>query len=163
VKGLEFAVVFLTGVEEGLLPHQRSVQENPAMLEEERRLFYVGITRAKERLYLTHAFRRSRFGSFEPSLPSSFLSSIPDDVLQNVKPKPEERKPAAKRLFDSSPAPVPATWTKVSTGQSVFHNRFGDGVVINVVDKGDDQEVTINFKRHGEKRLIASMANLTVD
>jgi DNA helicase-2/ATP-dependent DNA helicase PcrA len=163
VKGLEFAVVFLTGVEEGLLPHQRSVQENPAMLEEERRLFYVGITRAKERLYLTHAFRRSRFGSFEPSLPSSFLAAIPEDVLHNAKPKPEERRPAAKRLFDSSPAPVTPTWTKVSEGQSVFHNRFGDGVVINVIDKGDDQEVTINFKRHGEKRLIASMANLTVD
>ncbi|HYI15496.1 MAG TPA: 3'-5' exonuclease, partial [Thermomicrobiales bacterium] len=163
VKGLEFSVVFLTGVEEGLLPHQRSIQENPAMLEEERRLFYVGITRAKERLYLTHAFRRSRFGSFEPSLPSSFLAAIPEDVLHNAKPKPEARKPAAKRLFDAAPAPVSQTWTTVSAGQSVFHNRFGDGVVLNVIDKGDDQEVTINFKRHGEKRLIASMANLTVD
>jgi DNA helicase-2/ATP-dependent DNA helicase PcrA len=163
VKGLEFAVVFLTGVEEGLLPHQRSVQENPAMLEEERRLFYVGITRAKERLYLTHAFRRSRFGSFEPSLPSSFLAAIPDDVLHNVKPKPETRTPAARRLFESAPAPVAPTWTKVEPGQTVFHNRFGDGIVTNVVDKGDDQEVTIDFKRHGEKRLIASLANLTVD
>ncbi len=163
VKGLEFSVVFLTGIEEGLLPHQRSVQENPAMLEEERRLFYVGITRAKERLYLTHAFRRSRFGSFEPSLPSSFLTAIPDDVLHNAKPKPEQRRPAAKRLFDPAPVAAAPTWTRVSNGQSVFHNRFGDGVVLNVIDKGDDQELTINFKRHGEKRLIASMANLTVD
>jgi len=163
VKGLEFSVVFLTGVEEGLLPHQRSIQENPAMLEEERRLFYVGITRAKERLYLTHAFRRSRFGSFEPSLPSSFLSSIPEDVLFNAKPKPEARKAAAKRLFDPVPASAAPTWTKVSAGQTVFHTRFGDGIVLNVTDKGDDQEVTINFKRHGEKRLIASMANLTVN
>lgn len=163
VKGLEYSVVFLTGVEEGLLPHQRSIQENPAMLEEERRLFYVGITRAKERLYVTHAFRRSRFGSFEPSLPSSFLAAIPDEVIVNARPKPEERKQAAKRLFDSTPAPIAPTWTKVSAGQIVFHNRFGDGVVTNVVEKGDDQEVTINFKLHGEKRLIASMANLTVD
>ncbi|MEX1158390.1 MAG: 3'-5' exonuclease, partial [Thermomicrobiales bacterium] len=163
VKGLEFAVVFLTGVEEGLLPHQRSIQENPAMLEEERRLFYVGITRAKQRLYLTHAFRRSRFGSFEPSLPSSFLSAIPEDVLLNAQPKPSTRAPAAKRLFDASPAPIAPTWTTVSPGQTVFHTRFGDGVVTNVIDKGDDQEVTIDFKRHGVKRLIASMANLTVD
>ena len=81
VKGLEFAVVFITGVEEGLIPHQRSISENPEMLEEERRLFYVGITRAKERLYLTHAFRRTRFSGPDLATPSSFLNALPSATL----------------------------------------------------------------------------------
>jgi DNA helicase II / ATP-dependent DNA helicase PcrA len=163
VKGLEFPVVFLTGVEEGLIPHQRSVAENPAMLEEERRLFYVGITRAKERLYITHAFRRTRFGGAEPSMPSSFMSAIPQDVIA-APPRSEDRRGAvAKRLSILDAPPETPQWTRVSSGQRVFHPRFGDGIVIAAVDRGDDQEVTVEFKRHGEKRLMGSMANLTVD
>jgi len=173
VKGLEFKVVFLTGVEEGLIPHQRSISENPAMLEEERRLFYVGITRAKERLYLTHAFRRTRFGGSEPSLPSSFLASIPENVLAAGRASKNgeapvgstNNGPSARRLFSSeSPpdSPVPV-WTRVVSGQRVFHGRFGDGLVVSAIDKGDDQEITVDFKRHGQKRLMGSLANLTID
>jgi DNA helicase-2/ATP-dependent DNA helicase PcrA len=171
VKGLEFRVIFLTGVEEGLIPHQRSISENPAMLEEERRLFYVGITRAKEKLYITHAFRRTRFGGSEPSLPSSFLESIPGDVVAagnagsgGTASSSGSRSSAARRLFsDDAPVPSAPVWTRVAVGQLVFHGRFGDGVVTAAVDKGDDQEITVNFKRHGEKRLMASLANLTVE
>jgi DNA helicase II / ATP-dependent DNA helicase PcrA len=162
VKGLEFPVVFLTGVEEGLLPHQRSISENPAMLEEERRLFYVGITRAKQRLYLTHAFRRTRFGGLEPSMPSSFLAAIPHDLLA-APPRLEQRKHAAKRLEIREETPQAPTWVPVSAGQRVFHSRFGDGIVLAVADRSGDQEITVDFKRHGEKRLMASLANLSVD
>lgn len=162
VKGLEFPVIFLTGVEEGLIPHQRSITENPAMLEEERRLFYVGITRAKERLFMTHAFRRSRFGGTEPSAPSSFLASIPANTLAAGSTSHEPpRVPVRKQLVPAS-APPPS-WTRVAVGQRVFHAKFGDGVVGKVTDRGDDQELTVNFVRHGEKRLMGSLANLTVD
>jgi len=162
VKGLEFPVVFLTGVEEGLIPHQRSITENPAMLEEERRLLYVGITRAKERLYLTHAFRRSRFGGTEPSAPSSFLTAIPASTLAAGSRSHEPTRPTTRKLLVAQPAAAPV-YTRVSAGQRVFHTKFGDGVVIQVADRGDDQEITVNFKRHGEKRLMGSLANLTVD
>jgi DNA helicase II / ATP-dependent DNA helicase PcrA len=162
VKGLEFSVVFLTGVEEGLIPHQRSISENPAMIEEERRLFYVGITRAKQRLYLTHAFRRTRFGGSEPSLPSSFLTAIPSSVIAQPTVPERERAPVAKRLMLETQDARPS-WNRVSRGQRVFHAKFGDGIVASVIDRGDDQEVTVDFQRHGTKRLMGSMANLTVD
>lgn len=165
VKGLEFPVVFISGVEEGLIPHQRSITENPDSLEEERRLFYVGITRAKERLYLTHTFRRTRFGSSELSMPSSFLLSIPESVLGDLPTRRPSRRAAANALLNEprfhQPAPAP-TFQRLSVGDRVFHNRFGDGTVENVTDKGEDQEVTVTFKRHGRKRLMASLANLTV-
>ena len=166
VKGLEFPVVFIAGVEEGLIPHQRSITENPESLEEERRLFYVGITRAEQRLYMTHTFRRNRFGSSEMSMPSSFLLSIPDEVVGDL---PVRRLPRRERLsalnepgIETGTSYVP-TFQRMSAGDRVFHSRFGDGVVDAVTEKGDDQEVTVTFKRHGTKRLMASLANLTVD
>jgi DNA helicase II / ATP-dependent DNA helicase PcrA len=166
VKGLEFPVVFITGVEEGLIPHQRSISENPESLEEERRLFYVGITRAEQRLYLTHTFRRTRFGTSEMAIPSSFLLSIPDDVIGDLPPRRPARRERLASLNETDIenfAPQGPTFTRVSKGDSVFHSRFGDGIVDLVTDKGDDQEVTVTFKRHGTKRLMASLANLTVD
>ena len=84
-------------------------------------------------------------------------------VVLAARPKSDDRSATARRLFDPAPPSTTPTWTRVSEGQTVFHTRFGDGVVTKVIDKGDDQEVTIEFKRHGEKRLIASMANLAVD
>lgn len=165
VKGLEFPVVFITGVEEGLIPHQRSITENPESLEEERRLFYVGITRAEQRLYLTHTFRRTRFGSSEMSMPSSFLLSIPEDVVGDLPVRRAPRRERMSALRDpavETGASFAPTFQRVSAGDRVFHSRFGDGVVDHVSDKGDDQEVTVTFKRHGTKRLMASLANLTV-
>ena len=163
VKGLEFAVVFITGVEEGLIPHQRSVTENPAMLEEERRLFYVGITRAKERLYITHAFRRSRFSGPELAVPSSFLQALPAEVLTAPAAAPRAQRRFLSLTSPAAPAEPAAPLAKLAAGQRVFHTRFGDGVVAGVTEKTGDQEVTVEFKRHGTKRLLASMANLTVE
>jgi DNA helicase-2/ATP-dependent DNA helicase PcrA len=162
VKGLEFPVVFVAGVEEGLIPHQRSILERPEMLEEERRLFYVGITRAKERLYLTFAQQRNRYGSSSPSVPSSFLNSIPAEVLE----QPNARR-SSRRELRESPASVPVPIELPSSpafevGDEVFHPRFGQGRITNVVQAAQDQELAIDFKLHGAKRLLASMANLTI-
>ncbi len=164
VKGLEFPVVFITGVEEGLIPHQRSITENPESLEEERRLFYVGLTRAEQRLYLTHTFRRTRFGTSEMAIPSSFLMSIPDSVIGDLPTRSPSRRTPSSTARQSLLEPVTAepAFQPLSAGDRVFHARFGDGVVDNVVEKGDDQEVSVTFKRHGQKRLMASLANLTI-
>jgi DNA helicase-2/ATP-dependent DNA helicase PcrA len=162
VKGLEFPVVFITGVEEGLIPHQRSIMENPAMLEEERRLFYVGITRAKDQLYLTHAFRRSRFGMTDLSIPSSFLEAIPDNVLGDRPTRPAEPRRVSV-LTAAQPTPELPPLQHFETGQRVFHQRFGDGVILRAQEKDGDQELDIEFVRNGRKRLIASLANLTTD
>ncbi len=157
-KGLEFPVVFLVGAEEGILPHARSM-ENDAQLEEERRLFYVGVTRTKERLYITHAFRRTVFGTPDVTVRSRFVDAIPKSLIESVNARPAARsalsnsgKPAAAAI--SRPVPV------FKVGDRVFHDRFGDGRVAGVKPVSGDQEVTIDFKRHGQKRLLASLANL---
>lgn len=159
VKGLEFRAVFVTGVEDGLIPHQRSISEDPTQLEEERRLFYVGMTRAQDRLYITHARRRSRFGFSEYAMPSSFLTAIPEELIGDLPTR--ERGSQRRRIIEQAqPAPVAMNF---STGQRVFHNTFGDGVVQEVLDKQGDQELIVDFKRHGTKRLMASLANLQTD
>ncbi|WP_040665971.1 3'-5' exonuclease, partial [Nitrolancea hollandica] len=157
-KGLEFPVVFLVGAEEGILPHARSM-DNDAQLEEERRLFYVGVTRTKERLYITHAFRRTVFGTPDVTVRSRFVDAIPKSLIESANARPAARsalsnsaKPAAAAI--SRPVPV------FKVGDRVFHDRFGDGRVAGVKPVSGDQEVTIDFKRHGQKRLLASLANL---
>ncbi len=161
VKGLEYEVVFLTGVEEGLIPHQRAINENPAALEEERRLFYVGITRAKDRLYLSHCLRRQRYGSADLAIPSSFLAVIPENVLQSTTPR--AATPSVPRVSFGQAAAAPMPVQNYAAGQRVFHTRFGDGQILSVTDRAGDQELTVDFKRHGQKRLIASLANLVLD
>ena len=166
-KGLEFPVVFLIGVEEGILPHARSL-ESEAELEEERRLFYVGITRAKERLYLSYAQLRSRFGLRERNLPSHFLEALPPEVIEQVRGASSLDRGRGtmgeSRTECSMGVPtLPQTQPRFVPGQRVFHPVFGDGVVLAVKDQAVDQEVTVQFKRHGKKILLASLAKLVTD
>jgi DNA helicase-2/ATP-dependent DNA helicase PcrA len=161
-KGLEFPVVFLVGIEEGLVPHSRSI-ENEAELEEERRLFYVGLTRAKEQVYISFASRRLRWGTSSWSVRSRFLDDIPRELLE-YGGKPErrsfhERSSEQRTLTQHATAPT----VRLTKGMRVFHKTFGDGIVVDVQDLPRDQEIAVAFKRHGTKRFLASLANLTVE
>jgi DNA helicase-2/ATP-dependent DNA helicase PcrA len=166
-KGLEFPVVFIAGMEEGLLPHSRSL-EDPDEMAEERRLCYVGITRAKDRVFLTYAFRRTVWGSSDVSMPSRFLSDIPKQLISGsssfagVTPKAAA---AARASTWDARAPAaqtaePARRPSFRAGQRVKHASFGEGVVIETRVEHNDEEVTVAFKKAGIKRLLASFANL---
>jgi DNA helicase-2/ATP-dependent DNA helicase PcrA len=150
-KGLEFDVVFIIGMEDGVFPHYRSMGD-PAELEEERRLAYVGITRARRRLYLTHAWSRSLFGGSSYNPPSRFLSELPGHLVRNLKAGPSERSegrdPSARQPPD------------VAAGDTVFHDRWGEGVVVSVSGAGDRAEATISFEDVGEKRVLLAYAPL---
>jgi DNA helicase-2/ATP-dependent DNA helicase PcrA len=171
-KGLEFPVVFVTGVEEGLLPISRAVENEqlrPEELEEERRLFYVGMTRAERLLYLTYASARAAYGRFGYSAPSRFLRSIPDHLLRTLGRRGSLRSGAKASLrdkvrSDGHPAPVPVALPTITylVGQKVFHPKFGQGTITETSERGDDQEVAVEFVRHGPKRLLASLAAMDV-
>ncbi len=153
-KGLEFPVVFIVGMEEGLLPHRKSFDDRDQM-EEERRLCYVGITRAKERVYLVRAFRRGYQGGGEPTLPSRFLLDIPAHLVTTPSQYAWERRERAASM------PTPAPEAAFKTGDHVRHAVFGEGVVINCFPIKDDQEVTVAFKgKAGLKKLLFSLAPL---
>ena len=161
-KGLEFPVVFIVGMEEGLLPHIRSM-DSPSEVEEERRLCYVGITRAKERLYLLRAFRRGFWGGPEPRDASRFLADIPRDKI--VSP----RRGSAGRSWDAGWNPKPANAAAKEadgprppkTGDKVRHAIFGEGMVVSTKPSGEDFEVTVAFQDgQGVKRLLLSFAPL---
>ena len=164
-KGLEFPVVFIAGMEENLLPHQFSI-DDPASLEEERRLCYVGITRAERELHLLHAFRRAYQGRSGHNPPSRFLNDIAPELLHTERtaaPVGGDVRPAANRWaswedFDES-QPEPAE-INLSPGDQVVHPSFGKGVVLAVEAGGFDIEIKIRFAE-GEKTLIASMAQLS--
>ena len=175
-KGLEFPVVFVAGVEEGLLPISRAIESeqlHPEELEEERRLFYVGMTRAERLLYLTYASSRATYGRFGYSVPSRFLQSIPDHLLRTLGRRGALRPGAGGSLRDKvrggtsaagtgasgSPAMVAITY---AAGQKVFHPKFGEGTVTETTERGDDQEVAVEFVRHGAKRLLASLAAMDI-
>jgi DNA helicase-2/ATP-dependent DNA helicase PcrA len=169
-KGLEFPIVFITGLEEGLLPHSRSL-EDPDQLEEERRLCYVGITRAKERVLLTYAFRRTMWGSNDVSMPSRFLSDIPKKLISGSTSfaggKPKEAAAVRASTWESASSNAsrrsvePARVLLFRAGQRVKHAKFGEGIVIESKPDGSDEEVTVAFAKAGIKRLLASFANLT--
>jgi DNA helicase-2/ATP-dependent DNA helicase PcrA len=153
-KGLEFPVVFITGLEEGLLPHSRSFDDQEEMAEE-RRLMYVGVTRAKDRLYLTHAFRRTRFGLSEVSEPSRFLDDIPSELIQGARVR-TVRQPTK---WDTAPQQVRRSRRpklRFRTGQEVIHPTFGPGLVIESQPDGDDERVTVAFEDGGLKRIMGS-------
>jgi len=174
-KGLEFPVVFIVGLEEGLLPHARSINngyERPEELEEERRLCYVGITRAMQRLYLVHAFRRTLWGSSQVRDPSRFLADIPAQLIKGRDLPAETRLPAADekvplfppaRLATVGPVTPPApkvTTSPFKTGDKVRHAKFGEGIVIEVKPVKEDVEVTVAFAGVGVKRLSLAFAPL---
>ncbi len=151
-KGLEFEVVFIAGMEDGIFPHFRSMTDSDE-LEEERRLAYVGITRAQKRLYLTHAWSRSLFGASSYNPPSRFLNEIPTDLV-------EEQESQGGRAPAELVGGVMATPPDVAAGDTVLHDRFGEGVVITVSGRGQDAEAVIRFEEEGEKHLLLAYAPL---
>jgi DNA helicase-2/ATP-dependent DNA helicase PcrA len=157
-KGLEFPVVFLAGMEDGLFPHQRSAADL-ASLEEERRLAYVGATRAMRQLYITYAEQRRLYGVDTYGQPSRFIGEVPADLLEEIRPRLQVSRPVyIKRSasLDESPAP------SMRMGSRVRHNKFGDGVVLNFEGNGPQARIQVNFENQGTKWLMLSYANLEV-
>ena len=156
-KGLEFPVVFIAGMEEGILPHRKSFDKLGEM-EEERRLCYVGVTRAQRRVYLLRAYRRNLFGgSLNP--PSRFLKDIPSELVVN-KGLWEEDKLAPKVNLHIQPSPHPLNALSLKAGDRIRHANFGPGIVINCLPTKDDQVVTVAFDEMGIKKLLLSLAPL---
>jgi DNA helicase-2/ATP-dependent DNA helicase PcrA len=164
-KGLEFPVVFLTGLEEGVFPHIRSL-DDPDQLEEERRLAYVGITRAQSLLYITHSWARSLWGGTNYNPPSRFIGEIPDQLVEVLRETDKATK-EKRWTWDgpSGPRPKPRApeghVISVQPGDRVLHEAFGAGKVVEVTGSGSDAEVTVNFDDDGMKRLVLAYANLT--
>ncbi len=153
-KGLEFPDVFLVGMEEGLFPHQRS-SEDLIQLEEERRLCYVGITRARNKLTLTHAQHRRLHGSDYYPQPSRFIDEIPSELLSDIRLGGN----VTETLFNKHETSGSADGT-LSLGQRVSHARFGEGVVLNLEGSGGHMRIQVNFEQAGCKWLVAAYANL---
>lgn len=155
-KGLEFPLVFLCGMEEGLFPHKRSIAD-PDGLEEERRLCYVGITRAKQMLYITHAEQRRMHGSDNFAQPSRFIKEIPDELIEEIRPQVNVSRPLraiSRPRWDS------AAEQGIRLGQHVRHDKFGEGVILNCEGQGAHARVEVNFEKAGTKWLVLSYANL---
>ena len=161
-KGLEFPVVFMIGMEDGLLPHVRSM-DSAEELEEERRLCYVGMTRSKDRLYLTRAFRRGFTGGGGPTGPSRFLYEIPSHLITSRAPvaAPTRSPRGAWAPAVASIGGLEPSLPSLKTGDKVRHSSFGDGMVVSCVPSGHDYEVTVAFgEGSGVKRLLLSYAHL---
>ena len=167
-KGLEYDAVFLVGLEEGMLPHSRSV-DDPTQLQEERRLLYVGITRARKRLYMFTAFQRRFRGQSGSTMPSRFIQEIPESLVTRRDIRGHDR--VADRIPDpmwtkraaSTPAPRSATRSsgdQFYPGDKVRHGTFGEGVVVSSTGVGSDTTVTVAFAGQGVKRLMLSFAPL---
>jgi DNA helicase II / ATP-dependent DNA helicase PcrA len=181
-KGLEFGIVFLLGMEDGVFPHFRSLGE-PEELEEERRLCYVGITRAEQYLYLCHAWSRMLFGATDYHPPSRFLEEIPDELIEQVGAKRkrgggigahrESLVATAVRRGETfggggaasrpvaSPTPTGADQAGFSIGDDVVHATYGDGVIQNIRGQGDKAEADVHFKGIGHKTLLLAWAPLS--
>jgi len=155
-KGLEFDVVFMVGMEDGVFPHYRSMGD-ASQLEEERRLAYVGITRARQRLYLTHAWSRSLFGGSNYNPPSRFLSEIPSHLVNTLRAQGESRAGQAQADMDHHAAQLVA---QIKEGDTVYHDKWGEGVVVSMSGAGQRAEATIAFGEVGEKRVMLAYAPL---
>ncbi|HET9728367.1 MAG TPA: 3'-5' exonuclease, partial [Acidimicrobiia bacterium] len=173
-KGLEFPVVFLIGLEDGVFPHVRSLGD-PDELEEERRLCYVGLTRAEERLYLSHAWSRMMFGATDYRPPSRFLDEIPVELIAPTEEPGRGRgglgrhreavvAAALRRDRHEESVALPgargAEHLGLRVGDDVRHERFGEGVVIDISGRGDKAEARVRFRDAGEKTLLLSWAPL---
>ena len=185
-KGLEFDCVFITGLEEGLFPHENSLSDVDGV-EEERRLMYVAITRARKRLYLSFSQTRMLHGQTRYNVKSRFFDELPEGSLKWITPRNQGFGSGFSREYQNAwtrgsglgsivgagraearpPAPAPAMRVAkadthgLRSGQSVFHNKFGEGVVITLEGRGDDARAQVNFGRHGMKWLALSVAKLT--
>jgi DNA helicase II / ATP-dependent DNA helicase PcrA len=179
-KGLEFDCVFISGLEEGLFPHENSMNDHEG-LEEERRLMYVAITRARKRLYLSHAQTRLLHGQTRYNIKSRFFDELPEGALKWLTPKnqnfggsafgygagyPTSRGAApvnyGRDTFASPPTPPQKSAPQgLQAGQKVFHTKFGEGTVVSIEGQGDDARAQVNFPRHGIKWLALSVAKLT--
>jgi DNA helicase-2/ATP-dependent DNA helicase PcrA len=177
-KGLEFDCVFITGLEEGLFPHENSLADIDG-LEEERRLMYVAITRARKRLYLSFSQTRMLHGQTRYNIKSRFFDELPGGTLKWLTPRNQGFGSGYAREYQSAwakgsglgsivgagrvaAAPAPAfTSHGLRSGQSVFHNKFGEGVIVTLEGSGDDARTQVNFGRHGLKWLALSVAKLT--
>lgn len=156
-KGLEFERVFIVGLEEGLFPSLQSL-EDPGRLEEERRLCYVGITRARKQLYLTYAESRRLWGKETYPRPSRFLREIPPEYLQEVRPRAQINRPVTTSSPSASLSSGKTGGFKL--GQRVSHPKFGEGVILQAEGEGAQARVQVNFAREGSKWLMLAYANL---
>ncbi|MBG9390366.1 UvrD-helicase domain-containing protein [Caenimonas aquaedulcis] len=180
-KGLEFDCVFITGMEEGLFPHENSMSD-PQSLEEERRLAYVAITRARKRLYLSHAQTRLLHGQTRYNVKSRFFEELPEGALKWLTPKnqnfggsafgygsgypstrPAQSAGFSRESFSSPPVPVQKAEPShgLKGGMKVFHTKFGEGTVVSIEGQNEDARAQVNFPRHGIKWLALSVAKLT--
>lgn len=158
VKGLEFPLIFMCGMEDGLFPHQRSIADSSG-LEEERRLCYVGITRAKQILYITYAEQRRLHGIDNFSQPSRFISEIPNEYIEEIRPKIQRVLPVHSN--DIKQKMYTENELGIKLGQRVHHKKFGDGVILNCEGQGASTRVEVNFEQSsGTKWLVLSYANL---
>ena len=161
-KGLEFPLVFLCGMEEGLFPHQRSIDE-PGGLEEERRLCYVGMTRAMEQLYLTCAEVRRLYGRENTTSPSRFLSEVPESLVEDVRAGAGLRTRAVKKINPNIAHINASSGTEASSlrlGAAVNHKKFGPGTVVMIEGQGEHARVQVRFEKSGSKWLVLAYANL---
>jgi DNA helicase-2/ATP-dependent DNA helicase PcrA len=180
-KGLEFEAVFITGVEEGLFPHENSLSDADGV-EEERRLMYVAITRARQRLYLSFSQTRLLHGQTRYNVKSRFFDELPDETLKWLTPRQQGFGSGYAREYQQAWArgsglsgivgagrvePPPAAMLAsreshgLKVGQSVFHTKFGEGVLLTLEGSGADARAQVNFGRHGMKWLALSVARLT--
>jgi DNA helicase-2/ATP-dependent DNA helicase PcrA len=162
-KGLEFDVVFMSGLEEGLFPHEQSVSERDG-LEEERRLAYVAITRARHRLYLSHAQTRMLHGQTRYNIPSRFLEEIPQQLLKWLTPRFSRQKALTADFSRQTKTPFPRSSVRdvggFRIGQNVLHPKFGNGVIIDAEGQGTEARVQVNFGNQGVKWLAVAVAKL---
>jgi len=162
VKGLEFPIVFMTGMEDGLFPHRRSMNDVDG-LDEERRLCYVGTTRAMTELYLTHAEQRRLYGVDSLTQPSRFIGEIPEELLEEIRPSIRVSQPLYRRPANGQRGARKSLYEEqngIRLGQRVRHGKFGDGVVLNCEGSGAHARVQVNFESAGTKWLVMSYANL---